>query len=292
MGTTAEQAWTVQGVLDAARGFLERRGVDNPRLDSEVLLAHCLGLRRLDLYLQFDRPLSDTERAPYRALLKRRAAREPVAYLTGEREFYSLSFMVGPGALIPRPETETLIDVALEQAGSDPPDRFADVGVGSGCIAVTLLTRWPEARAVGIDVSTAALALARHNAERHGVSTRLDLVRADLGTALLGQTLGAVLSNPPYVTAAELPGLAPEIRDHEPAQALTSSADGLEHSRRLAIWIGSELKPDGFAVIECASQRADETCALFTAAAPARAVSLRPDLAGQGRAVVVGPSGG
>ncbi|MFH1807401.1 MAG: peptide chain release factor N(5)-glutamine methyltransferase [Pseudomonadota bacterium] len=282
-----EKLWTVRDVLDAARDFLGKRGVDNPRLDAELLLAHGLGVRRIDLYLQFDRPLGDEERAIFRLLLRRRGEREPVAYLTGHREFFGFPFEVSPEVLIPRPETELLVELVLRHAPQDL--RMLDLCTGSGCVAIAVLAQRSLARAVAVDISPGALQVARRNAQVNGVAERLQLVRGDLAEALRGP-LDVVVANPPYVTEDEWPSLAPEIRQHEPRLALTSAQGGLAHSRRIAAWLARHLSPTGMAAVECADSRGPATREVFAEVLGDRfPVVLERDLAGLDRVVRVGP---
>lgn len=272
-----DKIWTVQAVLQAAQTYLLQRGVDSARLDSELLLAQALGLKRLDLYLRFDQPLTDDERAPFRGLLKRRGAREPLAYILGQREFYGHEFFVGPEVLVPRPETELLVDLALQHFSKQAPPRFLELCLGTACVTISLLKAWTAARAVGIDISTAALGYAQKNAQHHRVQDRLDLVQGDLAEALQPVSDGAeagkgdetalgwplVLANPPYVTDSEWQGLAAEIVAHEPRLALVSAEQGLEHSRRMALWLRDNLAPGGLALIEGAAARGAELLELF-----------------------------
>jgi release factor glutamine methyltransferase len=190
---------TLLEVLRRATGFLETHGSVSPRLDAEVLLSHVLGIRRLDLYLQFDRPLEESQLAPFRELTGRRGRGEPVAYLTGHREFMALDFTVTPDVLVPNPDTEVLVQRAVEwgrlRGGAL---RFADVGTGSGCIAVAVAHYLPEARVDATDISAAALAVAAGNAERNGVGERVRFLAGDLAEPL-GGTYDALLANLPYV---------------------------------------------------------------------------------------------
>jgi len=284
------EVWTVQAVLDAARTYLAKRGVDNPRLDAELLLAHGLGLRRLDLYLRFDQPLASDERATFKQLLLRRGKREPVAYLTGRKEFYSLEFEVTPDVLIPRPETELLVEQVLARAQRGPVTTLVELCTGSGCVAIALLKELPTLCATATDLSPAALVVARRNAEHHGVLDRLELLCGDLGAPLGDRRFDVVVANPPYIDQAERAALAPEIREHEPALALFSDQGGLAHSHRIADWLRDHLATTGCAVVECAAQRATATHALFAAVlGDPWTVQLVCDLAGRQRAVSVSP---
>lgn len=221
---------TLIDVVRLSTSFLAQRGSDTARLDAELLTAHSLGLRRLDLYLQHDRPLREEELEPVRALLRRRAQGEPVAYLIGEREFYGRAFTVTPAVLIPRPDTETLVEAALRHGAR----RIADIGTGSGCIAVTMAAELPDAHVVATDVSPEALDVARGNAARHGVDDRIEFVQGAWTQPLRDMApFDMLLSNPPYVTEAELAELAVDVRNYEPHGALVAGEDGMEAYRAI-----------------------------------------------------------
>ncbi|MEC9071734.1 MAG: peptide chain release factor N(5)-glutamine methyltransferase, partial [Myxococcota bacterium] len=230
----SDESWTVLRILQWTTDYLERSGSNTGRLDAEVLLAHVLGCERIRLYVDYARPLGGDERARYRGMVKRRAGGEPVSYITGSKEFWSIPFRVEPGVLIPRPDTEILVEVALEQAerlGSGPL-RIADVGTGSGCVAVALAHELPQASVIGGDIADLPLRLAPENASTAGVSERCQIHRAD-GLRGLWEAAGRspfdlVVSNPPYLRTDEGPGLMSGVRDHEPGEALFGGDDGLE----------------------------------------------------------------
>lgn len=274
---------TLLEVLRLSTGFLAQRGSESARLDAELLTAHSLGLRRLDLYLQFDRPLREGELEPMRALLRRRAAGEPVAYLLGEREFYGRSFAVTPAVLIPRPDTETLIEAALQHRGVR---RIADVGTGSGCIAVTMACELPEAEVVATDVSAGALQVARTNAERHGVAGRITFVQGEWTHPLRAHApFDMLLSNPPYVTEGELQELAVDVRNFEPQQALATTGDGLDSYRRILDGVDALLTPDAYVAVEVDPRRAEQVETLLHAALPASTTRRIEDLTNRDRVV-------
>lgn len=288
MTTAREQPRSVRDVLAAASGWLARQGVDgdDARLETELLLARALELRRLDLYLDHDRPLSEDERARFRALMRRRGeGREPVAYLLGERGFYGLTLAVGPGALVPRPETEHLVEVGLEalRARGERP-TFVDVGTGSGCVALALLHELPAARGLGVDRSPRALSWAAKNARALGLGERLGLVRADLLGPIAAASLDLVVSNPPYVTPDEERLLAPEVLRWEPRSALFD-APGLPLTAALARAARRALRPGGTLAVETGQGKAPLVTAHLTEAGleDVRAVN---DLAGIQRVVV------
>jgi len=268
-------------MLQRARSWLETRGLERSRLDAELLVAHALGMKRLDLFMELERPLDEDEVARARELLVRRSKGEPTAYLTGRREFYGRSFRVGPGVLIPRPETELLIDrareIAAEQGWKNP--RAVDVGTGSGCLAVTLALELAGSKVVGIDVSEDALGWARDNAGELGAE--VELVRADgLGSweATGLEAAELILSNPPYVDPATADELPVEVREHEPELALFAPAGDPDH------WVGRllaealpHLVPGGALLVELGIGQA-ERC-LQRARAANLDARVHPDLA-------------
>ena len=230
--------------------------MDEPRLASEVLLAQAAGKRRIDLYAHFDEVLAPEQVKRFREWIGRAAAHEPIAYLVGEKEFFSLAFTVTPDVLIPRPDTETLVECVIDhcrQVGLERP-RLLDLGTGSGCVAVALLCQLPGASAVATDISGEALNVARINAKRHGVCDRLTLAQVN-GLALpqgLAPEGGfdVLVSNPPYIAAAEMKHLPPSVREYEPALALTDNQDGLSFYRSIAENGRSLLAPGGVVVVE------------------------------------------
>ncbi len=268
-----------------ATGYLAEKGVATPRLDAEVLLAHVLGVERIRLYTEFDKPLEEPEVAAFREALRRRARREPVAYITGEREFWSLPFRVGPGVLVPRPETELLVEAALE--GAPPEGRILDLGVGSGCVLLAFLTERPGWTGVGTDVSDAALALARENAEALGVADRADLRRGDLFAPVAGERFDRIVSNPPYVPRDEIEGLEPEVSRYEPRGALDGGPDGLDVIRRIAAEAPRFLAPEGRLLLEFGKGQDAAVRDLLAEAGFSR-VEIRRDLAGIPRVAVAG----
>ena len=268
--TAQPSEWTITRLLAWTGTFLGSRQVDEPRLAAEVLLAHALRCRRIDLYARFDQVPSEEQLAMFRDLVRRASEAEPIAYLVGEKEFFSKTFTVSPAVLIPRPETETLIESVVEHLGDHgTPATFLDVGTGSGCIAITLLTQLPEARAVGSDISAAALEVATANAKRHGVVDRLTLVEADRlalpGDAVPDGGFDFLLSNPPYIAARDMSNLASTVRDYEPRAALTDDEDGLSFYRSLAADGPDLLAPGGRVVVEVADDCAGAATAALTA---------------------------
>ena len=278
---------TLLEVLRLSTGFLAQRGSDSARLDAELLTAHSLGLRRIDLYLQFDRPLREDELVPVRELLRRRATGEPVAYLLGEREFYGRTFAVTPAVLIPRPDTETLVEAALQWARAQArPLRIADVGTGSGCIAVTMAGELPDAQVVATDVSAGALEVARENAARHGVEERLTFLQgAWTGPLLHDARFDMLLSNPPYVTESELDDLAAGVRNFEPQQALVVPGDGLDAYRQILDGVAPLLTENAYLAVEVDPRRAEQVEQLVRSALPTATTHSIHDLTGRDRVV-------
>ncbi|MBN1477380.1 peptide chain release factor N(5)-glutamine methyltransferase [Candidatus Sumerlaeota bacterium] len=276
---------TIAEALRLSAEYLHEHGVGSARLDAELLLSRVLGLSRLDLYLAFDRPLSDDERGRMRALLARRGRREPLAHITGEREFFSRVFEVSPDVLIPRPETERLVERLLERerGGDLPPGPILDVGTGSGAIAVTLACEMPKRSLVATDISAAALAVVRRNAERHGVADRVALHEADLAKGMAGP-FAAIVSNPPYVAESERAILTPEVL-REPERALFGGANGLAVIRRLVEEAPPLLSPAGVLLIEVGAGQAGEVMRMIRDRGECEAVAALTDLAGIERVV-------
>lgn len=276
---------SVLDYLGRAASFLEARSATTPRLDAEVLLAHVLATDRVGVYLRFDQPLAAAEVDGFRALLRRRAAGEPVAYLTGRREFWSRRLRVTPAVLIPRPETELLVERALAAVGArERAVSILDLGTGSGALAVVLACELEAARVVAVDVSPAAARVARANAVEAGVGDRVAALIADWTSALLpAARFDVIVSNPPYVESAGLAALPPEVRA-EPCVALDGGADGLAAYRAVVPAAAALLAPDGHLLVEVGEGQAAAVAALC-AAAGLVAVACHRDLAGIERVV-------
>jgi release factor glutamine methyltransferase len=287
--------WTVLTVLKWAHSYLQAKNVSEPRAAAEVLLAHGLGCNRLELYLRHDQPLSDGELSCYKNLLKRRLAHEPTQYITGHQEFWSLDFLVNPAVLIPRPETELLVEAVLRYArGSEGQvRRILDLGTGSGVLAVVLARELPEARVVAVDRAGAALKLARENARRQGVAERVAWVLGDLAGALAPKGIFDVLvSNPPYVPTGDWEQLPPEIREHEPRLALDGGADGLEIIRGLSAAAPALLRPGGLLALEVGQGQAEQVQRLLADTGGLTPAVIIPDYQRIGRVVAARRLGG
>ncbi len=278
--------WTIGRLLAWTADYLKKRGAESPRLDAEVMLAHVLEYERVQLYTHFEEVVGDAPRAAYRDLVKRRADGAPVAYLVGRKEFYSLRFDVSPAVLIPRPETEYLVLGFLEAAKGLESPRAVDVGTGSGCLAVACVKHHPTAAFTAIDVSPDALAVARKNAERHGVAERVEFLQGDLLAAVADRPpFDLIVSNPPYIPSGDLAGLEPNVRDFEPWLALDGGVDGLELIERLAEQAVPLLKPGGRLMMEIGAGQDDDVRDLLSRHPEYQLLPTVRDLQGHPRVV-------
>lgn len=279
------ETWTVLRLLTWTTDFLKSHGSESPRLDAEVLLAHARGCERIMLYAAFDQIVDDETRAKFRDLVKRRSTGEPVAYLVGSREFYSLSFKVTPAVLIPRPETEFVV-VAVLDVIKNSECWVADVGTGSGAIAVTVAKHEPAVKVVAIDISPATLAIAQENATTHGVSERIEFKEGDLLASLPAEPRFAVIaSNPPYIGEAEISSLAPSVINHEPRNALIGGPTGTEIIQRVIPQAAERLLPGGWLILEFSPIIANRVAELISADGRFEEATITKDLAGLARVV-------
>lgn len=281
----AGDAWTVRKVLDWTIGYLKQHGSASPRLDAEVLLAHARGCARIQLYTQYDEILTDAVRQTMRDLVKRRAAAEPVAYLVGHKEFYSLSFEVNREVLIPRPETELLVMETLQLIAGKPQPRILELGVGSGCVSISIATHAKTASIVGVEIHPATLVVAQRNVDKHKVRGRVDLRCGDLFAPIKAEErYDWIVSNPPYVATGEIAGLSPDVQKHEPHRALDGGPDGLEIIRRIADGATRHLSPGGGLLIEFSPEQSGAITDLFRSHPSGyQSVTTIPDLSGQPR---------
>jgi release factor glutamine methyltransferase len=276
------ETWTVRSLLLWSREWLAKKGVENPRLDAELLLANALGCDRIRLYVDGEKPLSAAELSRFKPLLQRRGAREPSAYILGVKEFYGRSFAVGPGVFIPRPETELLVQLALEALPAQ--GRALDLCTGSGAVGLSLAAERPEAQVDLVELSPAAAAFARKNAARHAPG-RAQVFEGDLFAALPdGRRYHAVVANPPYIPLRDKPALAKELTDYEPPLALFSGADGMETLRRIVAGAPARLEPGGLFAVEIDPPEMGEVSALFRTAGFEQ-IKVQRDLAGHDRHV-------
>ncbi len=277
---------TLLEIVRRSTDFLARHGVENPRLNAELLVGHALGLPRMQLYVQFERPLAEAELGRIRPLVKRRSEREPLQYILGSVEFGGLTIKVDRRALIPRPETELLLELALARAPAGPA-RFLDLGTGSGALALALARARPEARVTAVEREEAALALAAENVAAHGFGERVALVRSDWFSGLAAdEAFDLIVANPPYLADAELAGVEPEVRDHEPRSALTSGPEGTEDLARILRGARTRLRPEAWLWCETGPEQRARLEELARAAGFTR-VEAHRDLAGRERFLAV-----
>ncbi len=275
------ETWTLLKLLRWTTEYFAGKAIDNPRLDAELLLAHVLKLDRVGLYLNFERPLIAAELDVIRPLVKRRGQREPLQYLLGSTEFWSLAFEVTPAVLIPRADTEILVEEALSHA--EPAGQLLDVGTGSGAIAISIASELPDWQVSALDISVEALRVAQRNAQKHDLAGRLQFLHADLAE-LPQQQYDLIVSNPPYIAQAEWDSLMPEVRCFEPQSALLAEKDGLDCYHKLAAQAPTRLTPGGWLLVEIGYQQAAAVQQLFSAVG-LQEVFVRDDYAGQPRVV-------
>lgn len=284
-----DKIWTIGRILKWTEQYFKDKGIESPRLDAEVLLAHVLEKQRIYLYVHFDEPLQPGELAAYREMIKKRVLRVPVAQILGEKEFMGLTFKVTADTLVPRPDTEILVQAAVDRlramAGEEPL-RFADIGTGSGAICLSVLHYLSDTVADTVDISPAARAVAEENAASLGLADRVTFHTGDLLQPLSGISFAAILSNPPYIPEADIAKLAPEVRLKEPHTALSGGQDGLDFYRRLANEAPAMLVPGGFTAFEVGIHQAGDVADLLKANPLIDRTEILPDYAGIDRVVV------
>jgi release factor glutamine methyltransferase len=285
-----ENPLSIRSALLWGAQVLSHGGIDNHQLDAEVLLRHVLDMEKEQLYVNRDAPISAGQDAKFRELLLRRSRREPAAYITGHKEFWSLDFVVTPAVLIPRPETELLVEVALQcvrQLSSGSPAKVLEIGTGSGAISVCLAKEQAASQIFAVDIFPVALDVARLNAQRHGVADRIRFLPGDLFAPIkpLSETFDLVVSNPPYIRTGELSMLTPEIREWEPTIALDGGADGIDTYRRIIGEGHRYLTPGGSIVLEIGADMAAAVVDLFSRSGCYGPASVYQDYAGKDRVV-------
>jgi len=282
----SDEPWTVRRIIDWTTAHLQKHGSDTPRLDTEILLSHARGCKRIELYTRFDEALSEVERRVMRELVRRRARAEPVAYLVGHREFFGLEFRVTPDVLVPRPDTETLVMELLDLAKSTPEPRILDIGTGSGCIGIAIAVNNRQARLTATDVSAGALDIARENAESHDVSTRIRFLIGDVFAPLEpSEQFDLIVSNPPYVADHEMETLQADVRLHEPQLALSGGPDGLSVLRQLIENAPRHLADAGHLLVEISPEQAAHVCELLQFKGSYTEINSVKDLAGKVRVI-------
>ena len=290
--TTQSEPWTILRLLQWTTEHLKKCGSSSPRLDAEVLLAHARGCNRIELYTAFAEEPDEPVKAKFRELIKRRAAGEPVAYLVGMKEFYSISFQVSKHCLIPRSETEHVVIECLDRAKkirSEQPEKrlnIVDVCTGSGCIAVSVAKHLPQCTAIASDVSSEAIAVANSNVKLNQLEDRVSVVESDLLSAMEDNSTDFVLSNPPYISQDEFDKLEKTVRDYEPKLALVSGPTGMEIIERLSDQATCKLVDDGWFICELSPMIADAVLTRLSADPNWKNTSLVKDLAGLKRLVV------
>ena len=283
-----QSSWKLLDILNETSGFFLRKGLDNPRLQAELLLADVLAVRRVDLYLQFERLLTAAEVDAYRGHVRQRAQRRPLQYIVGSVGFRELDLAVREGVLIPRPETEVLVGVVLELLRDQESPRVADLGCGSGAIAIAVASEHGGARVTAVDVDPAAVALTADNAEAAGVAARVQVLQGDLFAPLDQASTGfdVIASNPPYVRHDDIATLEPEVRDHEPHLALDGGEDGLVLYRRIIEIAPLYLAESGHLVLELGHKQDQDVSALVGARPDLELIQVRQDLSGIPRVLV------
>lgn len=278
----SSSVWTIKKILEWTHKYFLEKGVENPRLDAEVLLCAVLECGRINLFLDQDRPLMENELSSYKAYVMRRAQHEPIAYILGEKAFMSNTFKVSPATLIPRPETELLVESIVRTAPMLKPEgdvKILDIGTGSGAIIVSLLDLLPQAKGVGVDISVDALVVAKENSERIGVRERCGFVHSDLFSKLpQDKKFDIIVSNPPYIPEADMEGLDEDVKK-EPVTALVGGRDGLDFYRRIIKEATSHMEEEGLLAFEVGIHEAQEVARLCREAGFI-ATSIRKDYAG------------
>jgi release factor glutamine methyltransferase len=282
------EQWTIRRLIAWAAEYLEGHGVESPRLSAELMLGRVLGLERLQLYLRFDQPLTPEELAAFKELLIRRRVHEPMAYILGSREFYGLDILVGPGVLVPRPESEHVVEEGLKALAGIEGPRILDLCTGSGCIALALAHEIPDAQVIGVDISKEALAFAQRSADKLELSQRVQWLLGELydPVAAAGGFFHLITANPPYVREDEWQDLSPEVREYEPHQALVSGPGGLEIVSQIIAGSRAYLQPFGVLLIEVGAGQAKAAQKIAYQTGIFEQVSTVQDLAGIERVVV------
>jgi release factor glutamine methyltransferase len=254
-----QETWTVLKVLNWTKGYIAEKGVENARLEAEWMLCAALAMDRVGLYVNYDKPLSPSELVSFREMVARRARREPLQYILGSQEFMGIEFEVSPSVLIPRHDTGTLVEEAVKRCPGAK--RILDIGVGSGCVAVTLAASLQEAEVFGVEKSAEALALAEKNARRNGVAVRL--LAGSLFEPVRDLTFDLIVSNPPYIPSGDIASLQPEVRDFEPAEALDGGPDGLDFYRSIIPAAPGYLIPGGWLLFEVGINQSPQVLRIF-----------------------------
>ncbi len=278
--------WTIGTVLNWTASYLQTKGIKTGRLDAEILLAHCLGVDRLYLYLNFEKPLLPDERLRFREFVKRRGSREPVALIIGKKEFWSTSLRIRPGVLIPRPETEILVEAVLLEIKENPLPEVLEIGTGSGAIAIAIAKENPRAKILATDIDFTVVETAKWNVEHSGIKNDLQFVAAKFFEGFRdGPFFDVICSNPPYIPTNMIRTLEPDVRDFEPVRALDGGLDGLDAIRSLAVESIRFLKRPGALALEFGDGQKEAVREILLSAG-FEEIRTYPDLAGKNRAIV------
>ncbi len=285
------ETWTIQKLLSWVTGYFTEKGVDSPRLSGELLLSFVLGLKRIELYTQFDKIVEQDKLAELHGLVKRAGEHEPIAHLTGKTEFYSLEFEVTCDCLIPRPETEVLVERAVDFLRGRQGRQFVcDLCTGCGCVAVAIAKSYAEVRIVATDISEAVLKTTAKNIDRYGLSGKVELLCGDLFEPLLPyldeEKFDLIVCNPPYVSELEYENLASNVKDYEPKLALLAGADGLDVYRRIIPSASQFLKEDGGLMLETGATQAQNVCELLNKGGVFGEISIEKDALKNDRVVI------
>ncbi len=285
--------WTIASILDWTKDYFTKHGIETPRLESEILLAHSLGLKRLNLLIQHERELKEPELAGFKQLILRRVKKEPTAYITGSKPFMALEFIITKAVLIPRPETEHIVEAIIDitkddaELSSKPAISLLDIGTGSGALAVSAAHYLKNANITAVDISESALEIASQNAKKHSLEDRISFIKSDIFSNLqLDQTFDIIVSNPPYIPTAEIASLQNEIKDHEPMSALDGGPDGLSFYRRIIGESGKRLNPKGYLVLEIGFGMAEDIKNMMNESGIFEPAKLIRDYAGIERVVI------
>ncbi|MBQ3855005.1 MAG: peptide chain release factor N(5)-glutamine methyltransferase [Anaerovibrio sp.] len=284
----AEEIWTIGKILKWTEEYFAKAGIDTPRLDGEVLLCHVLQKERIHLYVHFDQPLTPAELAQYKDYIRQRVRHKPVAHIVGHKDFMGLDFKVTEDTLIPRPDTEILVEAVISRlkTGGENMGVIADIGTGTGAICLSLLNYLTSLKAVTVDISDKALAVARENAEKLGLSDRIEFYQGDLLEPIKNRQFTAIVSNPPYIPEGDIGTLAADVKDYEPISALAAGPDGLDCYRRLVAEAGALLAEEGFLAMEIGINQREALEKLAQEHGWGR-VEMVKDLAGIDRVVIL-----
>ena len=285
------ESWTIQKLLSWVTEYFTGKGVDSPRLSAEWLLCYVIGIKRIELYTQFNKVVGQEQLSQLHELVKRAGTHEPIAYLTGKKEFYSLEFEITKDCLIPRPETELLVECAIEFLRTRNSEQFiCDLCTGSGCVAIAIARNFADCRIVATDISDAALAIAEKNVAKHGLMNRIKLLQGDLFEPVIAglgpARFDLIVCNPPYVSEPDYEKLAPNVKDFEPKSALTAGQDGLDIIKKIIADANQHLKPTGTLMLEIGNEQGNAVCNLLETSGYFGTVKIEKDYSNLDRVAI------